>query len=43
MDCENRAKANLPLPLCPFSGEEVATALSLKVKALDGHHRYVQF
>ena len=43
MDCDNRAKANLPLPVCPLSDEEVATASSLKVKALDGHHRYVLF
>ena len=41
MDCDNRSKANLPLPPCPLSEEEVLVAAGLKVKALDGHHRYL--
>jgi len=40
MDCDNREKAGLPLQPCPFSEEEVFLASNIKVKALDGHHRY---
>ena len=43
MDCDNKAKANQSLPVCPLSDEEVTMASALKVKALDGHHRYVLF
>jgi hypothetical protein len=38
---DNRRKAGLPEIPCPFSRDEIDQAIQMRVKAVDGHHRYI--